>query len=168
MHVLACMALLTRILVATDFSDAADRALDMGATLAERFSVPLLLFHVYAIPGIFTPDGVVPVPIPASIDLQRDLDHSMARLADRARGFGARDVEVMSTTGDAWREIVKAAKDRHCDVIVMGTHGRSGLEHFLLGSVTDKVVRKAHCSVLTVKPPSEGSTASPPPTGTAS
>jgi nucleotide-binding universal stress UspA family protein len=168
MHVLACMALLTKILVPTDFSDTAERALDVGATLAARFGIPMVVFHVHALRGVFTPDGVVPVPVPTQLDVQRDLDHSLARLAERARGLGAPDVQTLSTSGDAWREIVRAAREHECDLIVMGTHGRSGLEHFLLGSVTDKVVRKADCSVLAVKATGAGSTASPPPSGTAS
>jgi nucleotide-binding universal stress UspA family protein len=148
------MALVHKILVATDFSDAAARALEMGATLSEKLGVPLLLFHAYGLPAVYTPEGVIPVPIPVERDVRGELDGGLARLATRARELGAHDVQTISVTGDAWREIVRAAKDHGCDLIVMGSHGRGVVERVILGSVAEKVVRKAECAVLTVKVPS--------------
>lgn len=145
------MALFHKVLVPTDFSDTAARALEWGATLAAKFSVPLVVFHAYALPAINTPEGVVPMPIPPERDLARDLEGGMQRLAARARDLGVAEVLTIAVTGDAWREIVRAAKEHQCDLIVMGTHGRGGVEHLLFGSVAEKVVRKAESAVLTVK-----------------
>lgn len=139
-----------KILVPTDFSDAAERALETAAALASKFSSTLILFHAYSLPAIATPDGVVPLPVPLETDLAKDIENGMTNLGARARALGVTDVRTVSTTGDAWREIVRTAHDEHCDLIVIGRHGRSRLEHLLLGSVTEKVMRKAECAVLTV------------------
>jgi universal stress protein A len=71
----------------------------------------------------------------------------------RARQLGVRQLETRLVEGVAWSEILAATKATGCDLIVMGTHGRGAITHLLLGSVAEKVVRKAECPVLTVHLP---------------
>jgi universal stress protein A len=144
------MALINKILVPTDFSDCANRALEYGAELATRFGTPLVLLHVYANPVMAVPDGFVmmtPVDMAAMLS---QLEQGMGEARRRAQALGVPQVDTLTVEGTAHLEIAKLAVDHHCDLIVMGTHGRSGLAHLLLGSVTEKVIRHATCPVLTV------------------
>jgi len=146
------MTLIHKILSPTDFSNEGDQALAYAVELCRRFSAPLVLFHVYALPIIATPDGLIPPAMPAEADIRAAVDVELARVVERARSLGAGDVHAASTGGAAWSEIVRAAKEHGCDLIVMGTHGRGGFRRLLLGSVAEKVVRAAECPVLTVGP----------------
>jgi universal stress protein A len=144
------MALVNKILVPTDFSESAERALDYGAEMAARFRVPLLLLHVYANPVVAVPDGMVMMQ-PADVTaMMSQLEQSLAQARQRAQALGVQEVHTWTMEGTAWDAIVRGATDHHCDLIVMGTHGRSGLAHLLMGSVAEKVVRHAECPVLTV------------------
>jgi nucleotide-binding universal stress UspA family protein len=145
------MSLVHKILVPSDFSEGSDRALDYAIEIARDMSASLLLAHVYASPVVLTPEGVV-TPLVDEVAVRADLDAGLTRLAARAREHSVGKVEVVQATGVPWREVVRAAKDHGCDLIVMGTHGRGGFSHLFLGSVAEKVVRKAHCPVLTVGP----------------
>jgi nucleotide-binding universal stress UspA family protein len=143
------MPLITKILHPTDFSPCAEHALEYAATLAARFSAPLVLLHVYTPPTTIVPEGYVPLPVDevALRDAHsRGLDEQVAR----ARSHFAGIIEPVLVVGSAWREIVREAKQRGCDLIVLGTHGRGGIARVLLGSVAERVVRKAECPVLTV------------------
>lgn len=80
---------------------------------------------------------------------QRHLDEWRAA----AEGLGAPRVETAKEAGEPAAEIVAFARERGVDLLVLGTHGRTGLEHALMGSIAERVVRKAHCPVLTVRPP---------------
>jgi nucleotide-binding universal stress UspA family protein len=145
------MPLIGRILVPTDFSACARRALDYGAELASQLSAPLVLLHVHAPPKVYAPDEILWVTIPDEPELRAELERTLGALADEARQLGARDVSIAVVDGDPWHAIVEVARDRDCDLIVIGTHGRGALKQLLLGAVADKVVRRAHCPVLTVK-----------------
>lgn len=145
----------TRILVPTDFSEPSDAALEYARTLAERFGASLHLVHVFEDPlttGAFGAEMYVPVPPDALNTMMAD---ATARLVarvpadDAARFFATTEV----VTGTGARTIVSYAMANDIDLIVMGTHGRSGLEHLLLGSVAERVVRTAPCPVLTVHSP---------------
>jgi nucleotide-binding universal stress UspA family protein len=141
-----------RILVATDFSDNARPALDYAATLSNALGAALVLAHVYTIPAVPTPDGVFISPVDEP-KLRSDLEAALTALKRRAIELGAAPVEIALAEGTPWLELVRLAKERSCDMIVMGTHGRGLVAHFLLGSVAERVVRKAHCPVLTVRSP---------------
>jgi universal stress protein A len=144
------MALINKILIATDFSETANRALDYGAELAARSNVPVLLLHVYSNPVVPVPDGFVmmtPVDVAAMLN---QLEKGLAEQRQRAQALGVRQVDTVMTEGAPTSEIVRIATDHHCDLIVLGTHGRSGLAHLLLGSTAEKVLRSAPCPVLTV------------------
>jgi nucleotide-binding universal stress UspA family protein len=147
------MALINRILVPTDFSDHAGEAMEYAAEISEKFHAPIIILHVYASPVIPVPDGYVIVSATELADLRNRLADGLAKEQARAEKAGAHDVEALLAEGTAWDQIVHTAKDRGCDLIVMGTHGRTGLSHLILGSTAEKVVRKAGAiAVLTVGP----------------
>jgi nucleotide-binding universal stress UspA family protein len=150
---------LKHILVATDFGDAADAALTYGRTLAGRFGATLHVLHVVDTSYL----NVVGADAYASItpDLQEQADEeARARLDERvidSDGSGAR--ARPPTRKALWRAampasaIIQYASDEGIDLIVMGTHGRRGVAHLLMGSVAERVVRTASCPVLTVHHP---------------
>lgn len=145
------MALIQRILVPTDFSDCAKRAIDYATELCKSLSAALVVVHVYAPPTVYLPDGVWTLPV-TDADMRKELNTGLEKLAADARAVGIRDVSTVLTEGNAAHEIGCVARDQHCDLIVMGTHGRSGVKHLLLGSVAEQVIRRADCAVLTVRP----------------
>jgi len=144
------MALIHKILVPTDFSDGAKRALEYAAELSSRFSAPVLLLHVYSSPAIPVPDGFVMMTPTSMANMMAQLETGLGQARELAQSLGIQQAEAILVEGAAWHEIVHTAKDRHCDLIIMGTHGRGGISHFLLGSVAEKVVRHADCPVLTI------------------
>ena len=149
------MAQISRILVPTDFSAASDSALTYARSLARQFGASINLVHVFEDPftsGAFVGDGTVMMPA----DLRESLENSAReQLASRhAAHIGT--LPLSSTDllmGSPARRIVEHAEETNVDLIVMGTHGRSGLGHLLLGSVAEKVVRTAKCPVLTAREP---------------
>jgi nucleotide-binding universal stress UspA family protein len=145
----------TRILVPTDFSDPSDAALEYAKTLAERFGASLHLVHVFEDPftiGAVASEMYVPLPPDARDDMIADARKRLvARVPD---GDGARLFATTSlVTGVPAHAIVEYATANQMDLIVMGTHGRGGFAHLLMGSVAEYVVRTAPCPVLTVHSP---------------
>jgi nucleotide-binding universal stress UspA family protein len=140
---------ITRILVPTDFSDCATRALEYAIELASKLSASIVLLHVYLPPVVYMPDGIWALPQGAP-NVHDKLRAALEALAARTRQAASRPVEIALAEGDPAKEIVKAATDYACDLIVIGTHGRTGLSHLVLGSVAEKVVQRGHCPVLTV------------------
>jgi nucleotide-binding universal stress UspA family protein len=144
-----------RICCPVDFSDASRAAMEVAADLARRFGAELQLLHAYPIPGYTFPDGSVV----ASPKMMQDLaDQAQKHLeewrAEAERLVGGPHVTAQKAVGEPAAEILEAASEARADLIVMGTHGRTGLEHALMGSIAERVVRRAHCPVLTVRPPS--------------
>jgi len=144
------MALIHKILVATDFSEPAAHALEYGADLAVKYSVPLLIMHAFTLPVLALPDGYVTITAPNAANMTGQLNEGLERAEARARGLGVASVQSKLVEGAAWHEIIGMAKAQRCDLIVIGTHGRTGMSHLLLGSVAEKVVRKASCPVLAI------------------
>ena len=141
------------ILVPLDFSDTSARALEHAKILAERFDAALELLHV--VPNPFMANAAslyVGMPLPQDFLNQleqeaRERLEATLTLTERER-FQARSVVRI---GDPLFEIVDHARSEHVDLIVMGTHGRTGVSHLFLGSVAERVVRTAECPVLTVR-----------------
>ncbi|MDB4980161.1 MAG: UspA domain protein [Myxococcales bacterium] len=139
-----------RIVVATDFSDLSREAIDTAVGLARQFGATVDLVHVAAELAVAAPPpmDVVALPInPAAV-----IAEASRRMADeegrvRERGI---DCESSVLVGRSDAEIVAHADATHSDLIVIATHGRTGLGHALLGSVAEKVVQHAHCPVLTI------------------
>ncbi len=142
-----------RIFCPIDFSDASRAAMEMGADLARRFGGELLLLHAYPVPGYTFPDGSVV----ASPKMMQDLADQAKKHLDEWRAeaeklVGAPRVSAETAIGEPAAEILAYAKARKADLVVMGTHGRTGLEHALMGSIAERVVRRAHGPVLTARP----------------
>jgi nucleotide-binding universal stress UspA family protein len=138
-----------RILVPTDFSEAAHKALEYAAELAKLYEAPLTLAYVNA-PPMYVPDALMYMPPGNMAEILDALEKDLGKLQREARELGAREVTTKLVQGTPWYEIVELAAAGKYDLIVMGTHGRGGFSHLLLGSVAEKVVRKAPCPVLTV------------------
>lgn len=131
------------ILVATDFSDLADEAVRIGREYAQRFDARVHLFHTLW---------------SGEYDVTRLFAHT------RERFGGAVPVVLASTAGDPAEEIVRYADAHDIDLIVLGTHGRTGLSRALLGSVAERVIRTASCPVLAVPGRHERQEVAPAPT----
>ena len=147
------MIALKRILVPIDFSEASDTAVKYGRALAEAFGASIDLLHVMEDPFIYAPisEGYLPPP-----EFSGEMERSSRERLEQALPASDRErlrARYVLKKGSPFVEIVRYAKAEGIDLIVMGTHGRGGLVHVLLGSVTEKVVRKAPCPVLTVRHP---------------
>jgi nucleotide-binding universal stress UspA family protein len=140
-----------KILVPVDFSKYSQRALEIACELAKSFETPITLMHAYVIPTYPLPEGYVLASAETVAELMDKTQKAMNEVKATALKLGAPKVDVILSEGVAFAEIVRAAREKGFDLIVMGTHGRTGLKHALLGSVAEKVVRKAPCAVLTVR-----------------
>jgi universal stress protein A len=141
-----------KILVPTDFSPHSTEALRVASALSQTFQAPLTILAVYQ-PAIvpLVPEGAL---FPRPEDVAADISRGNARLIEAVKEASAAGAFEPSSTlrqGAPFAEIIANARDGGFDLIVMGTHGRTGLKHALLGSVTEKVTRKAPCAVLTVR-----------------
>lgn len=137
-----------RILVPTDFGDVSQATLTAACDLAERNSGEIILLHVVAPAAVLPPLERMPVPVidfDNSDQLSRQLEQVPESTTERAF---VTDRQVLK--GDPATVITEFAEEHDIDSIVMGTHSRSGIKHLLLGSVTEAVVRKAKCPVLTM------------------
>jgi nucleotide-binding universal stress UspA family protein len=140
-----------RILVPHDFSETAEHALSYAIGLAHKLGAAITLVHAFDTPSYGYPDSFV-----AHHDVARQFERaaveSLELIAARVREQGL-PVETVLWRGAPWVEIAALAEQIRADVIVMGTHGRRGIAHALLGSVAEKVVRVAPCPVMTVRSP---------------
>lgn len=141
---------ITRILAATDFSRGSRRALEYADTLRRQTGAALIVVHVVEDPTV---TGVWPeMYLPDLPDLRRGLvGFAHKSLAAETRRLRLTDVTTEVAIGPAAQTIAAIAERLKCDLIVMGTHGRSGLAHVVLGSVAERVLRMAHCPVLAVR-----------------
>jgi nucleotide-binding universal stress UspA family protein len=145
------MFMLKRILLPLDFGEPSMGALDHARVIAGRFEASLDLLHVVPNPYLDDPAGLY-VPLPETYlkdlvkDAQKRLDEALPS-SDRQQF----NVRTIVKVGDPVFQIVEYARLESIDLIVMGTHGRSGVAHLFLGSVAERVVRTAPCPVLTVR-----------------
>jgi universal stress protein A len=141
-----------KILVPVDFSESSARALDEAIGLAREFGAELIVFHCYELSLPPFGRGAYDLAPPESyVESIRAAALETTRLwADKARARKVRAQERIGA-GLPASEIVSLAQELGADLIVMGTRGRSGLEHVLLGSVAERTIRFAPCPVLTVK-----------------
>ena len=145
------MTTINRILVPFDFSEASVHALDLAKAMAERFSAAIDV--LYVVPNPYVSDITrLSAPLPPDFlgalirEAEQGLTGAMSE-SDRER-FKAR---LIVKVGDARSEILAHARAEAADLIVMGTHGRGGMAHLILGSVAERVIRTASCPVLTVR-----------------
>jgi nucleotide-binding universal stress UspA family protein len=135
------------ILHPTDFSKPSEYALRFACALARDYQAKLVLLHVVEPPVYYGELGMT-VPLPTNFH-----EHLHERLMKLVPADSGVTVETILIEGSAAKEILRVAVDRHCDLIVLGTHGRTGLSRVLLGSVAEEVIRHTRLPVLTLKTP---------------
>lgn len=144
-----------RILWPTDFSDLSLHACKYAAAFREQFGSELHVIHVLATPVPFEAGMTVPADIPISAadpELLQSAQDALGQLVDEQ--FKTRDNIVLEAFyGNAWHGVCEYAKEHGIDLIIIGTHGRTGLQHVLIGSTAERIVQHAPCPVLTVKNP---------------
>ena len=140
---------ISHVLVPTDFSPYAEQALDYAIRLARTLKARLTVLHVIQPVLLAGVDMGVALPETYLREVEDAVQSSMAETLARVTATGLPGARVV-LYGVPFQEIVEVAKARQVDLIAMGTHGHTGLMHVLLGSVAEKVVRLAPCSVLVV------------------
>jgi nucleotide-binding universal stress UspA family protein len=142
-----------KILVPTDGSDKALQAADVARELGEKFSSHVILLNVlqpfYEIPALATGD-MIPPPVLMMEDLEASGKNALTRTQSQFKDY-AFPVTTRSEWGNPAERIVTVAKEEAVDVIIIGNRGITGLEEFLLGSVSSQVVHEAPCSVIVVR-----------------
>jgi nucleotide-binding universal stress UspA family protein len=139
------------ILHLTDFSDCAEAAFHLACSLARERSLRLIVLHV--VPPPLCHGELLTRQPPDSY--YRQMEEWLRRL--RADNTGI-DIHIRLEDGDPCEVILRTAEEDHCDLIVLGTHGRTGLSRAILGSIAEQVLRRASCPVLTMRTPSTATT----------
>lgn len=156
------MVEIRQILLPTDFSDTSRHALAHAVAIAKWYRATITAFHVIPLPlpqpPIFFAAAVDPVAPPPSDRVERE--SQLRTWLEPARQAGVK-VDARVDEGNAALRIVAEARSSHPDLVVMGTHGLTGFDRFMLGSVTEKVLRKSPCPVLTIPPTSAASSKVP-------
>ncbi len=138
-----------KICCAVDFSETSRSAMTEAAALARASGGRLTLLHVIELPAIPGSELVAPMELVETIAFEAEQKlESWRRDAEAEAGT---TVEARALPGEAAAEIARFAQEKATDLVVIGTHGRKGIRHMVLGSVAEKVVRNAHCSVLVVR-----------------
>lgn len=144
----------SRICCALDFSETSRLAMAKAAEMARHCGAQLTLIHVHE-PPRGSPDLLVPARALeelAAVDLARDL----AVWKEEAEHLATTGVRTALLTGEPATEILRYARDHAADLLVLGTHGRTGLKRLVLGSVAERVMRQAPCPVMVVRPKEPG------------
>jgi universal stress protein A len=143
----------SKILLAVDFSDNSIKACEYALTLARKFGSRIILLHVINEPvdlrGFY-------VPHISFERLEKEIEEGAVKMMDKFISNcleGYANVETCIVSGIPYEEILKKAEDEQVGMIVLGTHGRTGIDHFLFGSTAERVVRTATSPVLTVRMP---------------
>lgn len=138
-----------KILVPLDFSEHSERALERAIEFGKKFDAALELLHSYRInySGVMAFADVIPAGLYE--DIRNHAGEELNKARDRVRKAGL-ECGMHLTEDEASHAITTAAKDLSADLIIMGTHGRTGLAHIALGSVAERTVRTAPCPVLTI------------------
>jgi nucleotide-binding universal stress UspA family protein len=145
-----------KVLVPVDFSDYSKSSLRYAVNFAKHFNAELFLVYVVE-PMVYPPDfsmGQIAIP---SVDVEMD-----KRAVEELNNLAKKEIpaelksKVIVKTGKPFVEIIETASAEDIDLIIIATHGHSGIEHVLFGSTAEKVVRKAPCPVLTLREPIKG------------
>ncbi|MHC4197681.1 MAG: universal stress protein [Planctomycetota bacterium] len=147
------MVNIKRILCPVDYSVSSSEAMKYAAHIAGEEGAKVCLIHVVDVRSFGHESPLdLEVPKPTPENLERVKKELVEDLFQEKGGKGV-DVEAIVVVGKPVEEILKAAKEQQIDMIVMGTHGRTGIPHVIVGSVAENVIRKASCPVLTVRHP---------------
>jgi universal stress protein A len=137
----------SRILVPTDFSRPSFAAFEPAMRIASKFGSRVYLLHVLEpVPVFAFKMGLSQTQLEARLQ-----SHSQTELKRASKRLRVKKLELLLRRGSAGPEILKLVRAKKIDLVIMGTHGRTGFEQMILGSVTENVVRLAPCDVLTVK-----------------
>ena len=136
-----------RILCPVDFSEPSEVAVDFAVELAAKFGAEVHLVHVYQLPVYALPDGAMMAGPEFTTKVTTELQKALAELAAK---FAPLKLETHLVEGVPYRETVRMTEELGADLVVVGTHGRTGLRHLLLGSVAERVVRSSKVPVITV------------------
>lgn len=145
---------LKKILVPVDFSECSRLALQRADELAKAFDATLDVLHVWQAPAFVSPEAMVGVTPQGQTLAQlahQQAEKAMASFVAHAKNAGIRVNSVRTMEGDPPHTITDQAEQGDYDLVAMGTHGRTGLSHLLLGSVAEKVVRRSSRPVMTVR-----------------
>lgn len=144
------MNLPTNILVATDYGESSNAALDYAVALATKLDAKVQLLHVIGVPAYGVPELGLAVTSTMIDTLVKDNQVVLDKLVAK---YTAVKVSPILRTGEPRDQIVQTADEIHAELIIMGTHGRRGVSRALLGSVAESVLRHSHCPVLTIRLP---------------
>jgi nucleotide-binding universal stress UspA family protein len=150
------MPKIQKIVCPVDFSNCAQQALKYAIELAQQFDAEICIVHAYEDPAAY----VTPMPMSGYVgpgaelllELRKQLEQRLAQTKSEVEQLGVR-VRSELLEGAPYRVVLDWAKEYGADLIVVGTHGHTGFTHALLGSVTERIVRMAHCPVLTIRTP---------------
>ena len=145
------------ILLPTDFSECGNFALSYAASLARKFDASIICVHVIEpmVPTVGYSGMTEPLPLADITDqLEDSAERELPKIAECAECEGL-DIEEVIVHGEAATEIARVAEERNVDLIIISSHGRTGLGRILFGSTAEAVVRHASCPVLVVKPAKE-------------
>ncbi len=159
------MPAISRVLVPIDFSPSSRAALDYATFMAGKLGASMEVLHVSGPPGYVGPDTLALLPVAAGspsweqmrTEVSREVNQFLAKAGVKPKQVGVR-VEV----GEPSDTILNVAREAEVDLIVMGTHGRTGLSRLLIGSVAEAVLRRSTCPVLTIRVASKASRESVP------
>ncbi len=142
----------TSIMHPSDFSENSDQALYYAAAFADKYDASLHLVHVISDPAVAVPSPIAGF-LPAGYfeEMEANSNETLSKIANREWVKDNRTI-CKTMTGNTSQMVVNYAKENDIDLIVMGTHGYSGLSHMIMGSVAENVLRTAPCPVLTVRP----------------
>jgi len=140
-----------KILYPIDFSEYTDEITGYAVSVAKKYDSELHLLHVIPNPNYFTPYESFLTP-ENLIAIERNIEKEIEKNFDKVIKEIDMPTKKIIRTGVTFVEIIDYINEEGIDLVVMGTHGRSGIEHMLIGSVAEKVVRKSPCPVLTVRP----------------
>ncbi len=147
---------ISKVLVPIDFSDYSKSALKYAVSFVKHFGAQLTLVYVVE-PVIYPPDfsmGQIAIPS-VDLDMDKRAAEELNKLAEQEIPTEIK-VKLIVKTGKPFIEIIETAGEESADLIIIATHGHTGMEHILFGSTAEKVVRKAPCPVLTLREPIKG------------
>jgi universal stress protein A len=146
------LARFERVLVPVDFSETSQQAFESSLLFAQKFGAKITLLHVVE-PVVYPVDYLIVPPEmeDATIAITRETKKRLAALQEETRVATGVEVATLTRTGRPYHEIIEAAKSLKSDLIVLGTHGYTGLKKFYLGSTAERVMRHAPCPVLVVR-----------------
>lgn len=140
------------ILFATDFSRASGAALEQAVDLAKAKKTEMIIAHAVVYPGPTDTEGMVFPQVYEELEgqIRKHATRRLAAVIQKVKKLGVRATGVM-LRGVPHQEITKLARSRHAEMIVVGTHGRTGFSRLVVGSVAGRIVAAASCPVLTVR-----------------